>query len=90
MNASAQLDDLVDVGIRVTRDGDDLMVEVLPGATLDPYRDGIRVHKPALLAELRLREEIVATASAVQARFDRERYDELWCRWSELQAERIT
>jgi hypothetical protein len=87
MNASIFIDQLQDIGIRLKRDGDDLIADVLPGAPLDPFRDRIRVCKPALLAELRLREQIVTAASAAQARFDRERYDELWCRWSALQEE---
>ncbi len=37
------------------------------------------------LALVALQDEIVAAASAAQARFDRQRYDELWHHWYVLQ-----
>jgi hypothetical protein len=90
VSATTLLDELRAAGIWLNRDGDDLSYRTRPGVSIAPHREQITTHKPALVTELRLREAIVAAASAVHARFDRERYDELWRRWSELQAEEIT
>jgi hypothetical protein len=37
------------------------------------------------LAELDLRQQIVAAATAAQSAFDRQHYDALWERWHALQ-----
>ena len=80
MSVGAFIDELADVGIRLGRDGDDLIVDVLPGATLDPYRERIRDHKPALLKEV-LQRSIVEAATVEPDLFDRPAYDALWVRW---------
>ena len=90
MSAGAFIDELAGVGIRLSRDGDDLAADVLPGASLDPYRDRIREHKPAFVALLALQDEIVRTASAARDAFDRAAYDELWRRWHALRGEEMT
>jgi hypothetical protein len=72
-------------GIRLGRDGDDLIADVLPGADLDRYRDRIREEKPDLLALLVLQDEIVRTASAARDAFSRRDLDRLWERWQVLQ-----
>ena len=87
MSAATLLDHLMGAGIRLGWEGDDLIADVLPGVNLDPYREEVATHKTALLAELRLREQIVSAASAAQASFDRQRYDELWGLWSARQEE---
>ena len=84
---AALLDDLAAAGVRLSLAGDALRYETRPGVRIAPDREQIITHKPALVAELRLREEIVAAASAAHARFDRQRYDELWHRWAERQEE---
>jgi hypothetical protein len=84
---AALLDQLAAVGVRLSRASEDLRYQTQPGVSIAPYREQISTNKPALLAELRLREEIVAAASAAHARFDRQRYDELWHRWAERQEE---
>jgi hypothetical protein len=61
MSASALLDELLNAGIRVRREGEDLLVDVLPEASLDSYREHIQKSKPALLAELRAHEEPVTS-----------------------------
>ena len=87
MSAAALVAVLDAAGIYVSRAGDNLRVRAQPGVSLAPSAEDLRQHKQALLAELRLREEIVAAASVSHARFDRARYDELWRRWSERQEE---
>jgi hypothetical protein len=49
------------------------------------YTERIKDAKPAILAELRLREGIVAAATANPADFDRAEYDRLWAEWRDLQ-----
>jgi hypothetical protein len=87
VSAGALVDELAADGVRLSLAGDDLCYQTQPGASIAPYQERIREHKPAVLAELRRRAEIVAAASAVHARFDRQHFDELWRRWSELQEE---
>ena len=53
MTARAFLAELRAAGIRLGRDGADLIAEVRPGADLAPFRDHILAHKPALVAALR-------------------------------------
>jgi hypothetical protein len=89
MTVGALVDTLAAAGVRLSLAGNDLRYQTQPGVSIAPYREQITEHKLALVTELRLREEIVAAAAAVHARFDRERYDELWRRWSELQAEEM-
>jgi len=68
------------------------LLDALDAASVSiaPHRAQITEHKRALLTELRLREAIVAAASAAHGRFDREHSDELWRRWSERQGEEAT
>jgi hypothetical protein len=87
MSASALLVELEAVGIRLHRDGDDLLASIRPGANFDPFRQRVREHKPALLASLALQEQIVAAATAATAAFDRAEYDHLWTEWHALQEE---
>ena len=84
MNATTLLDALLGAGIRLGRDGEDLLADVLPGADLDVHTEHIQASKPALLAELHQRDEIVAAASADPEHFDRETYNRLWARWNAL------
>ena len=74
-------------GIRLGRDGDDLIADMHPGANLDRYRESIREHKPALLALFALQDEIVSAATAARDAFDRQHYDELWRQWYAVQNE---
>jgi hypothetical protein len=85
VTAAALLAELNAAGIRVTRQDDQLRVRANPGVSITPFRESITGHKPALLAELRLREQIVSAAPVAEASFDRAAYDELWRRWAELQ-----
>ena len=71
MSVGALLDELERAGIRLSRDGDDLIAEIQPGACLDPYREHIVANKPTLLAMLDLQEQIVAAATVEPAAFDR-------------------
>jgi hypothetical protein len=87
VNAAALLAELAASGIGLTREGDNLRVRAEPGVSLAPHRERISAHKPTLLAELRLREEIVAAASAAQHAFDRQHFDTLWERWHALQTQ---
>jgi hypothetical protein len=85
VTATALLAELQAAGIHLMRDGDDLRYQTRPGVSITSFITGIRQHKPALLAELHLREEIVAAATTAQAAFDRAAYDRLWERWHALQ-----
>jgi hypothetical protein len=87
VSASTLLDELAAAGIRLSREGDDLIADVRPGAELDLYRDHITNHKPALLAELHRREEVVSAASTARDTFDRQHYDQLWVEWHTRQKE---
>jgi hypothetical protein len=80
VSAFALLDELAEAGIRLSREGDDLIGDVLPGADLDPYRERIQADKPALLTLLALQYEIGAAANAARDAFDRAAYDRLWGR----------
>jgi len=60
VNASALLDELRGAGIRLHRDGDDLIAHVLPGVSLDPFRERIQQCRPALLREVSHREHVAA------------------------------
>ena len=90
MTVPALLAELDAAGVSVTREGDNLNVRGAPGVSLAPYLDRIRDDKPGLLAELQLREQIMAAASAAQDAFDRAAYDELWRRWHALQDQETT
>jgi hypothetical protein len=90
VSAATLLDQLTAAGIRLGRDEDDLIVDVLPDTDLDPYRERIQAAKPALLTLLTLQDDIVRTASAAQHAFDRQHYDQLWQRWHALQAQEAT
>ena len=83
LNAGAFIDQLTNAGIRLVCDDNDLIADVLPDATLDPFCIRIQEHKPALLTELRLREEIVAAASVDPEHFDPAELDRLWTLWHE-------
>jgi len=85
MSASALIDELIEAGVRLSLDGGELVADVLPGVDVDPYRGRIAQGRPALLAELDLRQQIVAAATAAQSAFDRAACDELWRRWHALQ-----
>jgi hypothetical protein len=85
MSAALLLDELADAGIRLAPDGADLLAETRPGASLEPYRHRNRAHKPAILAALRLQDQIVAAATAATDAFDRAHYDALWQQWHALQ-----
>jgi hypothetical protein len=86
VSANDLLTELAAGGIRLGRDGDALVADVLPGADLDPFRERIRQHRPALLTLLALQDEIVRAASVAQDAFSRRHYDELWAEWHALQA----
>jgi hypothetical protein len=77
MNASALLEELLDAGIRLGHDGEDLIADVLPSVDFTPYTDHVRSAKPALLDELRLREQIIAALDVEPADFDRGHYERL-------------
>jgi hypothetical protein len=81
MNAHALLDDLMDVGIRLKRDGDDLIADVLPTADLSAHSQRIKASKLALACALHLREQIVAAATVSPEHFNRKEYDALWALW---------
>ena len=81
MSATALLDEIVAAGIRLRRDGDDLIAEFPVGVDLDHYRVRIIADKTALLAVLRLQAEIVVAATADPQAFDRAAYNELWASW---------
>lgn len=89
MTAAALLDELDNAGGRVVREGDNLRVRAAPGATLDLHTPRIKDARPAILAALRLRERIVAAATAATAAFDRAEYDRLWAEWDALQEEAL-
>jgi hypothetical protein len=80
MSADVLRADLASVGITLRREGDDLLVKVPVGASLDPYRERLRAHKPALLAEL-LKGEIIAALHTDSCDFDRDAYLALVERW---------
>jgi hypothetical protein len=85
-----RLDELAAAGVRLSLEGDALRYQTRPGVGIAPYREQIAVHKLVLVTELRLREEIIAAASAAHSRFDRQQYDRLWGEWHALQAEEMT
>jgi hypothetical protein len=80
MNASALLDELLAAGIRVGRDGDDLIADVLPAADFAPYTDRVRREKPNLLKEL-LQRQIIAAVTVEPEHFNRAAYDRLCALW---------
>jgi hypothetical protein len=80
MNAAALLAELDAAGIRLGRDGTELVADVLPGVDVDAYQERIAAHKPALTEEL-LQREIEAAVTVEPAEFDREHYDHLWNHW---------
>jgi hypothetical protein len=85
MIAPALLAELAAAGVRLSRDGDDLIAEIRPGAAVDPYREQIAAHKPALLVEL-LQRRIIAAVDVEPAAFDRTELDRLWTRWKAHEA----
>jgi hypothetical protein len=85
VSTDALLEELASRGIHLEREGRSIFAEVEAGADVTPHTDRIKRNKPALLAELHLREQIVAAASAAQDAFDRQHYDALWKRWHALQ-----
>ena len=85
MSAGAFLAELETAGVRLSRDGADLIAEIRPGASLDPYRERIAAYKPALLAEL-LKARIIAVVTADPAEFDRAEYERLWALWEAHEA----
>jgi hypothetical protein len=80
LNRSVLVDDFMAAGIRLTRDGDDLIAEVPADVDLSPHAERIRASKPALLREL-LQREIVAAVDVEPPDFDRQHYDDLWSRY---------
>jgi hypothetical protein len=88
--SAALLDELAAVGVRLSLAGDALRYQTRPGVSIAPYREQITTNKSALIALLRLQDEIVAAATPALASFDRAAYDELWRRWQVLQAEETT
>ena len=58
-----------------------LIAEVLPTTDLSLHTPRIKAHKPALLAAVRLREQIVAAATVSPEHFNRADYDTLWQLW---------
>jgi len=88
VNAGALLDQLIDAGISLARDGDDLVVAIADGVNFETFREQIRSTKPAIVAELQLRERIVAAATVPVERFNRAEYDQLWTKWHALQVVR--
>jgi hypothetical protein len=86
MNASALLDELLGAGIRLRRDGADLIADVLPTADLCSHMEQITAHKSALVSALHLREQIVAVLDVEREHFDRAGYLTLWARWQALDA----
>jgi hypothetical protein len=84
------VDRLAAAGVRLSLAGDALRYRTRPGVSIAPYREQMVTNKPALIALLRLQDEIVAAATTALASFDRAAYDELWCRWQVLQAEEMT
>ena len=90
MSAAALLDELLAAGIRLGRDGDDLVADVLPTANLSPHTQRITAHKSALLSALHLRERIIAALDVEPDDFDRRHYDELRARLSHLDAKDTT
>jgi hypothetical protein len=81
MTATALLDDLESAGVRLTLAGDDLRYQTRPGVSIAPYRDLVAESKLALVAELRLRRQIITEATADPADFNRAAYDALWVQW---------
>ncbi len=82
MIASRLLAELHTSGIELFRTGDQLRYRTRPGSSVEPYRDVITAHKPALLACLDLTD--LATA---QTGFDRRRFDLLAAHLQELEVE---
>ena len=60
MSAAALLAELEAAGVRLSLAGDDLRFQTRPGVSIAPYRESIAASKPALLAELRWRNELAA------------------------------
>jgi hypothetical protein len=60
VSAAALLIELEQAGVRLSLAGDDLHYQTQPGVSTTPHRARIRESKPALLAELRAREEFAA------------------------------
>ena len=60
MTAAALLQELTATGIHLQCEEGNVRVRAEPGISLAPYLDRIKANKPALLAELRIREEVAA------------------------------
>jgi hypothetical protein len=86
MSAAALLADLASDGIRLHRNGGELVAEVPPGASLDPYRERIRSGKGSLLMEL-VKAEIMKCVYVEPADFERDRYDGLWREFYALESQ---
>jgi hypothetical protein len=84
MSTEKLLDELADAGIHLVRGGETILADVEERADLVLHAGRIAENKSALLAALRLREQIVAAATAEVA-FDRVAYDALWDRWRRQQ-----
>jgi hypothetical protein len=67
VSAATLVDGLMAAGIRLSRDGDDFIADVLPGVALEPYRDRIAQCRPALLRLLQKREAIAFLADQLEA-----------------------
>jgi hypothetical protein len=90
VNAAALLADFEAAGVRLSLAGDDLRCQSRPGVRIAPYRERIVTNKPALIALLRLQDEIVGAATAARDAFDRQSYDKLWRDWYALQEQETT
>ena len=62
MSAVTLFAELQSAGVRLSLAGGDLRYQTRPGVSIAPYRGRIASHKPALLALLRTREPVAATA----------------------------
>ena len=85
MTAAELLTELEAAGVRLTLAGDDLHFRTRPGVSIAPFVDQITAQKTALRKEL-LQREIVAAVTVAPADFDRRHYDDLWVRWTAVDA----
>jgi hypothetical protein len=76
--------ELAAAGIRVHRDGADLLAEVAPGASLDSYRERIAASKKNILRDL-LKSEIIAALDVEPADFDRAEYERLLAQFNAVE-----
>jgi hypothetical protein len=85
MSASGLLVELERAGIRLARDGEDLIAEIRPGTSFEPFRERIRQQKPALLVAL-LQIEIIAAVTVDPTAFNRPAYERLVALWAAYDA----